>query len=115
MKTPTTTMTHTKAPKLDHLLSIAADGTLLLNGWRLELRFVDVGGGEHTLRATLQGEWIEFSGSLTGSHRVTADGSITSTQRVYAHWTGYVSNSMISADKAVDFEAADTLVMARAA
>jgi hypothetical protein len=103
------------APKLDHLLAIAADGTLLLNGWRLELTFVDVGGNEHALRASVEGEWIEFSGSITGSHRVAAEGSISSTARVYAHWTGYVENATRAADKAADLDAADTLTFARAA
>lgn len=107
-------MTTIAASSLATRLAANADGTILLNGVPLLTNFVDVGGREHAARAALEGEWIVFEGSITGSHRVAADGRISSAERVYAHWSGYVANAMAAADSDFEDNAAVTLKMARA-
>jgi hypothetical protein len=90
------------APKI----TVASDvlNTIVLDTHPLLVTFVDVSGREHELCALLSedGCWIEFFGSVTGSHRLSSLASITSAERVYAHWIGYVGNSVAAANRQAD-------------
>ena len=42
------------------------------------------------LRATLEGDRFTFTGGAYGAHSIAADRSITTADRLLAHWRGYV-------------------------
>jgi hypothetical protein len=46
-----------------------------------------------TLKATVRGNRIVFTGGLSGEHCIAAESIISPPSRVLAHWDGYVANN----------------------
>ena len=71
---------------LDGVEYLAIDGRGLQWFWS-ERPF---GTKTYRLRAVLDGDRIRFAGGWFGDHSLESDETITSAERVEAHWRGYV-------------------------
>ena len=63
-------------------------GTLRVSGEELTCRI-----GDRFLTARLVEDRFVLSGGFWGEHSIAAQASITSADRLIAHWRGYVENS----------------------